>query len=113
MMAKVTRLLSLKAGTVKQSWAVSGATFDVASNFLESVLKLRLPDTMKEEHGWKDSNFGVQITQFKQCLFEKMYAQMEKQVKDYSMNDIQEVKEYNLVKTVYDGIKWLQEAKKV
>ena len=42
-------------GVPKQSRPVSGATFDVASNFFESVLKLRLPDTMKEAHGWKES----------------------------------------------------------
>ena len=103
---QVTRLLSLKAGTVKQFGQVSGATFDVASNFFESVLKLRLPDTMKEEHGWKDSKEpDFKLHNLNNGPFEKMYAQMEKQVKDVTAGD-QEVKEYNLVKTVYDGINY-------
>ena len=101
---QVTRLLSLKAGSVKQFGQVSGATFDVASNFFESVLKLRLPDTMKETHGWKEPNEpDFKLHNLKEGPFEKMYEQMEKQVKTATSGD-QEIKEYNLVKTVYDGI---------
>lgn len=101
---QVTRLLSLKAGSVKQFGQVSGATFDVASNFFESVLKLRLPDTMKEAHGWKEPNEpDFKLHNLKKGPFEKMYEQMEKQVKTATDGD-QEIKEYNLVKTVYDGI---------
>jgi hypothetical protein len=101
-----TRLLSLKAGTVKQFGQVSGAEWSVASDFFESVLKFKLPDNFKTEFGFKDSSDpDYKEYNYSQGPFAKLYAEMAKQIAAYTQNDDVK-KEYNLVKNVYDGINY-------
>jgi len=99
-----TRLLSLKSGTVKQFGQISGAEWGVVSDFFESVLKFRLPDSMKTEFGFKDSSDpDYKEYNYGQGPFAKLYSEMAKQAQAYTQDDNVK-KEYNLVKNVYDGI---------
>ena len=99
-----TRLLSLKSGTVKQFGQISGAEWSVVSDFFESVLKFRLPDSMKTEFGFKDSSDpDYKEYNYGQGPFAKLYSEMAKQAQAYTQDDNVK-KEYNLVKNVYDGI---------
>lgn len=101
---QATRLLSLKSGTVKQFGQISGADWNVVSDFFESVLKFRLPDSMKTEFGFKDSSDpDYKEYNYSQGPFAKLYAEMAKQAMAYTADDDVR-KEYNLVKHVYDGI---------
>ena len=99
-----TRLLSLKSGTVKQFGQISGAEWGVVSDFFESVLKFRLPDSMKNKFGFKDpSDPDYKEYNYGQGPFAKLYSEMAKQAQAYTQDDNVK-KEYNLVKNVYDGI---------
>ena len=101
---QTTRLLSLKAGSVKQFGQVSGAEWETASDFFESIFDFRLPDTLKQTYGfkgresedYKEYNYG-------QGPFEKLYAEMAKQVAVYVKGDNTQM-EYKLVQKVYDAI---------
>ena len=101
---QTTRLLSLKAGTVKQFGQVSGADWETASEFFESIFDFRLPDTLKSEFGfkskededYKEHNYG-------KGPFAKLYAEMAKQVSAYTNGDNTQA-EYKLVQKVYDAI---------
>lgn len=101
---QATRLLSLKSGTVKQFGQISGAEWNVVSDFFESVLKFRLPDSMKTEFGFKDSSDpDYKEYNYGEGPFAKLYSEMAKQAQAYTQDDNVK-KEYNLVKNVYDGI---------
>ncbi len=101
---QVTRLLSLKSGTVKQFGQISGAEWSVASDFFESVLKFRLPDSMKTEFGFKDlSDPDYKEYNYSKGPFAKLYSEMAKQAMEYTKGDNTQ-QEYKLVKNVYDGI---------
>ena len=101
---QATRLLSLKSGTVKQFGQISGAEWGVVSDFFESVLKFRLPDSMKNKFGFKDSSDpDYKEYNYGQGPFAKLYSEMAKQAQAYTQDDNVK-KEYNLVKNVYDGI---------
>ena len=101
---QTTRLLSLKAGSVKQFGQVSGAEWETASDFFESIFDFRLPDKLKQTYGfkgresedYKEYNYG-------QGPFEKLYAEMAKQVEVYVKGDNTQM-EYKLVQKVYDAI---------
>ena len=101
---KPQRLLSLKTGTVKQFGQISGAEWEVASDFFESIFKFRLPDSMKtqfefkgnDQADYKEYNYG-------KGPFAKLYSEMAKQVQVYTGGD-DTSKEYTLVKHVYDAI---------
>ena len=101
---QITRLLSLKAGAVKQFGQVSGAEWETVSDFFESVLKFRLPDSMKSQFGFKDkSEPDYKEYNYSEGPFAKLYAEMVKQIQVFTAGDDSK-KEYNLVKNVYDGI---------
>lgn len=102
---QATRLLSLKAGSVKQFGQGSGAEWDTVSNFFETVLKFKLEDNMKTKFKFKDPSEDPDYKNYNyaQGPFEKLYAEMAKQVKVYTKGDNLQ-QEYNLVKNVYDGI---------
>lgn len=101
---QTTRLLSLKAGSVKQFGQVSGAEWETASDFFESIFYFRLPDNMKSKFGfkgrdqedYKEYNYG-------KGPFAKLYAEMAKQVAAYTKGDNTQA-EYKLVQKVYDAI---------
>ena len=100
------RLLSLKAGTVKQFGQVSGGEWETASDFFESIFKFRLPDTMKQEFGFKSSKEeDYKEHNYTQGPFAKLYSEMAKQVQAYTAGD-DASKEYKLVQNVYDAINW-------
>lgn len=104
---QTTRLLSLKAGSVKQFGQGSGGGWKQVSDFFESVLNFRLPDSMKDEFGFIDPqgprDKGYLDHNYSQGPFAKLYAEMAKQAMAYTAGDDVK-KEYNLVKTVYDAI---------
>ena len=103
---KPQRLLSLKAGTVKQFGQVSGGEWETASDFFESIFKFRLPDTMKQEFGFKSSKEeDYKEHNYTQGPFAKLYSEMAKQVQAYTAGD-DASKEYKLVQNVYDAINW-------
>ena len=100
------RLLSLKAGTVKQFGQVSGGEWETASDFFESIFKFRLPDTMKQEFGFKSSKEeDYKEHNYSKGPFAKLYSEMAKQVQAYTAGD-DASKEYKLVQNVYDAINW-------
>ena len=100
------RLLSLKAGTVKQFGQVSGGEWETASDFFESIFKFRLPDTMKQEFGFKSSKEeDYKEHNYTQGPFAELYSEMAKQVQAYTAGD-DASKEYKLVQNVYDAINW-------
>ena len=104
---QVTRLLSLKAGSVKQFGQGSGGGWTQVSDFFESVLNFRLPDSMKDEFGFIDpqgpKDKAYLDHNYANGPFAKLYAEMAKQAMAYTAGDDAR-KEYNLVKTVYDAI---------
>tara|TARA_R110000782_G_C14785111_1_gene410377 strand:- start:25 stop:1659 length:1635 start_codon:yes stop_codon:yes gene_type:complete len=101
---KPQRLLSLKAGTVKQFGQISGAEWEVASDFFESIFKFRLDDSMKTAFGFKGKDQDdYKDYNYNMGPFAKMYSEMAKQVQAYTAGDDTQ-KEYNLVKHVYDAI---------
>ena len=101
---KPQRLLSLKAGTVKQFGQVSGGEWETASDFFESIFKFRLPDTMKQEFGFKSSKEeDYKEHNYTQGPFAKLYSEMAKQVQAYTAGD-DASKEFKLVQHVYDAI---------
>ena len=100
------RLLSLKAGTVKQFGQVSGGEWETASDFFESIFKFRLPDTMKQEFGFKSSKEeDYKEHNYSKGPFAELYSEMAKQVQAYTAGD-DASKEYKLVQNVYDAINW-------
>ena len=100
------RLLSLKAGAVKQFGQVSGAEWEVASDFFESIFKFRLPDDMKSKFGFKNSNEeDYKKYNYESGPFAKLYSEMASQVQKYTAGD-ETRKEYALVKHVYDAINY-------
>lgn len=101
---KPQRLLSLKAGTVKQFGQISGGEWETASDFFESIFKFRLPDSMKQSFGFKSSNEeGYKDHNYKNGPFAKLYSEMAKQVQAYTAGDDLS-KEFKLVQHVYDAI---------
>ena len=101
---KPQRLLSLKAGTVKQFGQVSGGEWETASDFFESIFKFRLPDSMKQSFGFKSSNEeDYKEHNYKNGPFAKLYSEMAKQVQAYTAGD-DASKEFKLVQHVYDAI---------
>ena len=101
---QTTRLLSLKAGSVKQFGQVSGAEWETVSDFFESIFDFRLPDNLKADFGfkgrdqedYKEYNYG-------EGPFAKLYSEMTKQVAAYTKGDNTQA-EYKLVQKVYDAI---------
>ena len=101
---KPQRLLSLKAGTVKQFGQISGGEWETASDFFESIFKFRLPDSMKQKFGFKSSNEeDYKEHNYSKGPFAKLYSEMAKQVQEYTAGD-NTSKEYKLVQHVYDAI---------
>ena len=101
---QTTRLLSLKAGSVKQFGQVSGAEWETVSDFFESVFDFRLPDNFKQQFGFK----GRETEDYKEYNygegpFAKLYSEMAKQVAVYVKGDNTQM-EYKLVQKVYDAI---------
>ena len=100
------RLLSLKAGAVKQFGQVSGGEWNAVSNFFESIFKFRLPDSMKDEFGFKSSNEDdYKAYNYGKGPFAKLYNEMAKQVTKYTAGD-NTAQEYKLVQHVYDAINY-------
>ena len=106
---QVTRLLSLKAGAVKQFGQGSGGGWTQVSDFFESVLNFRLPDKLKDKFGFIDPQGPRDKSyldhNYANGPFAKLYAEMAKQAMAYTAGDDSR-KEYNLVKTVYDAINY-------
>ena len=102
---KPQRLLSLKAGTVKQFGQGSGGGWDQVSNFFETVLKFRLDDGLKEKFGFVDAKGRNDYLKINYATgpFAKLYSEMAKQAMEYTKGD-DAAKEYKLVQHVYDGI---------
>ena len=101
---QIQRLLSLKAGAVKQFGQVSGGEWEAVSNFFESIFKFRLPDSMKAQFGFKSSDQDdYKDYNYGEGPFANLYSEMAKQAMEYTAGDDTR-KEYNLVKNVYDGI---------
>jgi hypothetical protein len=101
---KPQRLLSLKAGTVKQFGQISGGEWETASDFFESIFKFRLPDSMKQDFGFKSSNEeDYKDYNYNNGPFAKLYSEMAKQVQAYTAGD-DASKEFKLVQHVYDAI---------
>jgi hypothetical protein len=101
---QTTRLLSLKAGSVKQFGQISGAEWETASDFFESIFDFRLPDSMKEQFGFKGKDSeDYKEYNYSKGPFEKLYAEMAKQVAAYTKGDNTQM-EYKLVQKVYDAI---------
>ena len=102
---KPQRLLSLKAGTVKQFGQGSGGGWDQVSNFFETVLKFRLDDGLKEKFGFVDPKGRNDYLKINYATgpFAKLYSEMAKQAMEYTKGD-DAAKEYKLVQHVYDGI---------
>ena len=101
---QTSRLLSLKAGTVKQFGQLSGAEWETVSDFFESIFNFRLPDTLKKEFGFKDRKApDYKEYNYGEGPFQKLYAEMAKQVTAYTAGD-STLKEYKLVQKVYDAI---------
>ena len=104
---EATRLLSLKAGSVKQFGQGSGGGWTQVSDFFESVLKFKLPDTFKEKFGFKDPAGPRDTTyldyNYSKGPFQKLYAEMAAQAQRYTAGDNTQL-EYSLVKNVYDAI---------
>ena len=102
---QTTRLLSLKAGTVKQFGQGTGGGWDQVSNFFETVLKFRLDDGLKEKFGFVDPKGRNDYLKINYATgpFAKLYSEMAKQAMEYTKGD-DAAKEYKLVQHVYDGI---------
>jgi len=101
---QTTRLLSLKAGSVKQFGQVSGAEWETASDFFESIFDFRLPDNLKTKYKFKSRDSeDYKEYNYSQGPFEKLYAQMAIQVQKYVKGDNTQM-EYKLVQKVYDAI---------
>ncbi len=101
---KPQRLLSLKAGTVKQFGQISGGEWETVSDFFESIFKFRLPDSMKQDFGFKSSNEeDYKDHNYSNGPFAKLYSEMAKQVQAYTAGD-DTSKEFKLVQHVYDAI---------
>ena len=103
------RLLSLKAGTVGQFGQVSGGTWDSVKRFIDTTLKIDLPDNLKSEFGFEDPEDSKDNSYLKHNYaegpFSKLYDYVEKQIKEYTEGDNTR-KEYNLVQIVYDAINY-------
>ena len=101
---QTTRLLSLKAGSVKQFGQVSGAEWETASDFFQSIFDFRLPDTLKTKYKFKSRDSAdYKEYNYGEGPFEKLYAEMAKQVQVYVQGDNTQM-EYKLVQKVYDAI---------
>lgn len=101
---QTTRLLSLKAGSVKQFGQVSGAEWETASDFFESIFDFRLPDTLKTKYKFKSRDSAdYKEYNYGEGPFEKLYAEMAEQVQVYVQGDNTQM-EYKLVQKVYDAI---------
>ena len=96
-------LISLKTGAVKQFGQESGAEFDTLERFFKSNLGFGLPRDMEadfktpKDPDYKDYNF--------QGPFVKAYKHMFNAIKKQVAGD-NEYKEYDLVKSIYEGIKY-------
>jgi len=101
---QTTRLLSLKAGSVKQFGQISGAEWETVSDFFESIFDFRLPDNFKQKFGFKGrESEDYKEYNYSQGPFQKLYDEMAKQVAVYVKGDNTQ-QEYKLVQKVYDAI---------
>lgn len=102
---KPQRLLSLKAGAVRQFGQGSGGGWEQVSNFFETVLKFKLDDGLKEKFGFVDAQGRNDYLKINYATgpFAKLYSEMAKQAMVYTKGD-NVAKEYKLVQNVYDGI---------
>lgn len=100
------RLLSLKAGTVKQFGQVSGGEFETAARFFNSVFKIDLDSQLKNKFGFKDSTDpDYKEFNYGKGPFAKLYAEMAKQVMDYTKGDNTR-EEYKLVQNLYNAVRY-------
>lgn len=96
-------LISLKTGTVKQFGQESGAGYETLDRFFKSTIGFGLPDNMAQkfkgprEPDYKEFNF--------KGPFAEAYQHVFKEIKSQVAGD-NERQEYDLVKAVYDGIKY-------
>ena len=103
----VTRLLSLKAGTVGQFGQVSGGTFESIQSFFEQTLGITLSSTFKTKFGFKtpinDKDSSAALFNFSKGPFKDLYDEAAKQVNLYVKDD-NLAKEFDLVRTLYNNI---------
>ena len=103
----VTRLLSLKAGTVGQFGQVSGGTFENLQSFFEQTVGITLSSNFKTQFGFKtpinDKDSSAALFNFSKGPFQKLYDEAAKQVNLYVKDD-NLAKEFDLVRTLYNNI---------
>ena len=103
----VTRLLSLKAGSVGQFGQVSGGTFENLQSFFEQTVGITLSSNFKTQFGFKtpinDKDPSAPLFNFSKGPFQKLYDEAAKQVNLYVKDD-NLAKEFDLVRTLYNNI---------
>ena len=103
----VTRLLSLKAGSVGQFGQVSGGTFENLQSFFEQTVGITLSSNFKTQIGFKtpinDKDPSAPLFNFSKGPFQKLYDEAAKQVNLYVKDD-NLAKEFDLVRTLYNNI---------
>lgn len=96
-------LISLKTGTVKQFGQESGAGYETLDRFFKSTIGFGLPDDMASkfkgprEKDYKKFNFEGPFAEAYQHVFKEIKSQVDGD---------NERQEYDIVKAVYDGIKY-------
>ena len=103
----VTRLLSLKAGSVGQFGQVSGGAFENLHSFFEQTVGITLDPNLKSQFGFKtpinDRDRPTALFNFSKGPFQKLYDEAAKQVNLYVKDD-NLAKEFDLVRTLYNNI---------
>jgi hypothetical protein len=100
---QIINLISLKAGDVKQIGQESGAEFSTLERFFKSTIGFGLPSSMEEnflsktDPNYKNHNYKFGFP----AAYDHIYNVIKSHVEGNS-----DYKEYNLIKAVYDGIRY-------
>jgi hypothetical protein len=100
---KATRLLSLKAGDVRQFGQVSGAAFDRISEFFTSTIGVEIPKTLQKAYKFKPiDDPEYKDYNYSQGPIANLYKYVEAEMKKKLTGG--DFEEYRLIETLYNAI---------
>jgi len=104
----VTRLLSLKAGSVKQFGQVSGGAFETLCQFFYETVGIQVSEHLKQEFQFRtpvgDKDKATAYYNFGEGPFNKLYDFVAQELKNNVLTNDDTKKEFQLVEKIYNNI---------
>ena len=104
----ITRLLSLKAGTVKQFGQVSGGVYENLVQFFYETVGIKINDKYKEQFGFKtpagEKDSSAAKYNFAKGPFNKLYDLVAQTLQNDVLKNDDLKKEFQLIEKIYNNI---------